>query len=307
MRLTQIDLNLFPVFDAIYTKRNLTRAAELLCVTQPAVSNALARMRKIFNDPLFVSTSQGMVPTPVAKALYVEVSEALGLLDHSMQVTDSFVPEKAEMTFRLSMNDMSESIILPALNKTLQQQAPGICIESYFTPRRELHQLLASGELDIAFDAPLLNDPQLQHCNLLTTRQVCFIRRDHPLQKILTNNYLSLEDYLALEHVHVSGRRRGMGVIDTELNRLSLVRRIKLRVQHYLVAPMMVQQSDMALSGPELLLKNYDGLLYELPFHVPEENWHMYWHKSSDQDKANQWLREKIRSVVSDLMHKDDE
>ncbi|VUD52509.1 PCP degradation transcriptional activation protein [Thalassocella blandensis] len=301
MRLSQLDLNLFPVFDAIYTKRNLTRAAEVLCVTQPAVSNALARMRKSFNDPLFVSTPQGMVPTPIAKRIHQQVSEALQLLDSSVQLADSFAPAQANLRFRFSMNDMSESILLPRLNDVLEKEAPGISIESYFTPRRDLPQALSNGDLDLAFDAPLLNEPQLLHDSLLSTPYVCFVRKNHPVVSSVQDNTLSLEAYLALEHIHVSGRRRGMGVVDSELNRMSKARKIKLRVQHYLVAPVIAQRSDLILSGPELLLRDYEGHMFEIPFPLPEESWHLYWHKSADQDKANQWMREKIAEITSTL------
>ena len=103
----RIDLNLFVVFEAIYNKRNLTHAADLLCVTQPAVSNALARMRKAFNDPLFVSTSQGMIPTPLAESMYGQVGEALHLLNTAVRQGDHFEPSAAKQVFRVSMPDLA--------------------------------------------------------------------------------------------------------------------------------------------------------------------------------------------------------
>src|SRR6185312_10545928 len=133
MRSSKVDLNLFVVFEAVYRTRNLTRAAEALFITQPAVSNALARMRKAFDDPLFVSTSSGMVPTPAAENIIGRVREALQLLDSSTHAGGRFDPATSQRTFRLSMNDLTEALLLPALEDALQRLAPGIRIESYPT------------------------------------------------------------------------------------------------------------------------------------------------------------------------------
>lgn len=294
VRLTQVDLNLFVVFEAIYTRRNLTRAAEVLCITQPAVSNALARMRKTFNDQLFVSTPRGMVPTPVAENIYSRVSEALLLLDSSVQEGELFVPQQARKVFRLSMNDLTESLLLPKLTSMLAQEAPGVQLESYFTARRELATELESGSIDLAIDAPLVNDPKLRHSPLLTVKYVCMLRKDHPFK----GDTMTMQQYLSLGHLHISSRRKGLGVVDTELLKLGHKRNIQTRVQHYMVAPLIAMRSDLALTGPEHLLKDYDARLIELPFELPIMEWHLYWHRSSDQDQANRWLRSRIAAAL---------
>ncbi|WP_288107850.1 LysR family transcriptional regulator [Limnobacter sp.] len=294
MRLTQVDLNLFVVFEAIYTRRNLTRAAEVLCITQPAVSNALARMRKTFNDQLFVSTSRGMVPTPVAENIYSRVSEALLLLDSSVQESELFVPQQARKVFRLSMNDLTESLVLPRLTAMLEQEAPGVQIESYFTARRDLATELEAGAIDLAIDAPLVNDPKLRHSPLLPVKYVCMLRKDHPFK----GDTMTMQQYLGLAHLHISSRRKGLGVVDTELLKLGHKRNIQMRVQHYLVAPLIAMRSDLALTGPEHLLQDYDARLIELPFELPLMEWHLYWHRSSDQDQANRWLRSRIAAAL---------
>lgn len=294
MRLSQVDLNLFVVFEAIYAKRNLTRAAEVLCITQPAVSNALARLRKTLDDPLFVSTPRGMVPTPVAENIYSRVSEALLLLNGSVQESDVFNPSQAKKVFRLSMNDLTESLLLSRLTEILERQAPGIQIESYFTARQDLAKELESGAIDLAIDAPLVVDPQLRHSRLMDVKYVCMLRKGHPWQ----GEKLSMQDYLKLGHIHISSRRTGLGVVDTELHRLGLKRHIQMRVQHYMVAPQIAMRSDLALTGPDHLLNDYDARLIELPFDLPTMGWHMYWHRSSDKDQANRWLRELISSTL---------
>ncbi len=290
----RVDLNLFVVFEAIYAKRNLTRAAESLRLTQPAVSNALARMRATFGDPLFVSTPGGMVPTPVAENMVGRVAEALQLLHSSVQEGNRFDAATSDKTFRVSMSDLAEALILPALGRILEREAPGVRIESYYTSRDEVSRQLASGMLDLAVDAPLLNDPQLRLMPMMEEAYVCMLRAGHPLAQ----RPLQLEDYLSLGHVHVSSRRQGMGHVDLALHRLGRRRDIRMRVQHYLVAPQIVQQTDLALSAPLRLAAGHPLRVLQLPFALPALSLHLYWHRSADLDQANQWLRDKLRSVM---------
>ncbi|CAM2159874.1 LysR family transcriptional regulator [Paraburkholderia tropica] len=294
MSLTKIDLNLFIVFEAVYRTRNLTRAAELLFITQPAVSNALARMRKTFGDQLFVSTSAGMMPTPVSENIIGRVREALQLLDSSTHAGEQFDPATSQRTFRLSMNDLTEALLLPALEEVLQRQAPGIRIESYFTTRREVPEALASGAVNLAIDAPLIDDPQLEQQALGRDRYACLLRKEHPF----TKKKLTLDDYLQLGHIHVSSRRQGPGLVDTELNKLGLRRTIQTRVQHYLVAPLIAMRTDLVLTAPLALLRRYDARILALPFELPELESHGYWHRSVSGDPAHRWLREQIGRLM---------
>ncbi|QRX84285.1 LysR family transcriptional regulator [Glaciimonas sp. PAMC28666] len=295
MRLNQVDLNLFVVFEAIYAKRNLTRAAEVLCISQPAVSNALLRMRKTFNDQLFVSTPQGMVPTPVAENIVGRVGEALQLLNASVQEAELFLPGSAQKIFRVSMNDLTETLLLPTLGDLLQREAPGIRIESYFSNRRDVSRELATGALDLAIDVPLLiDDTQLRHGPMMRERYVCMLRKGHPL----ADQPLTLDSYLALGHIHISSRREGLGFVDTALSKLGLSRKIQMRVQHYMVAPPIAMRTDLALTAPVGLVQSHDAIQLELPFTLPALESHLYWHRSADQDQANAWLRSKLLQMM---------
>ncbi|QBR03977.1 LysR family transcriptional regulator [Paraburkholderia pallida] len=294
MRSSRMDLNLFTVFDAVYGQRNLTRAAEILCVTQPAVSNALARMRSIFDDPLFVSTASGMVPTPVAQNIAGRVGEALRLLASSAQEAEIFVPAESERIFRLSMTDLAEAILLPSLGEILQRHAPRVRIESYFTPREDVPAALATGKINLAIDVPLIDDPQLNRLPFASGDYACMLRHDHPFK----GNALTLDDYLALDHIHVSSRPKGPGLVDTELNRLGYRRHIRMRVQHYMVAPLIALQADVALTAPEWLLQGYDARILALPFPIPSLSWQCYWHRSDDQDQGSRWLRDQLVKLL---------
>ena len=298
MRLDKIDLNLFVVFDTIYTERNLTRAAEVLSITQPAVSNSLNRLRKALNDQLFVRTPQAMMPTPVADNIIGQVREALTLLTASVQENDVFEPDKAERTFKFSMNDMAESLLLPPLLKQLHQQSPGIKIISYPHERREIATDLASGQLDFAIDIPVLSNSHLCHQRLTSIHSVCAVREGHPIG----NKKLTLEDYLGLSHILVSSRRQGLGLVDIVLNRLGRKRDISLRISHHLVAQEIALNSDLALTLPRSLAERNGFTILELPFTLDPLNWHLYWHKSADNDPANLWVREQIRSALVNSM-----
>ena len=291
MNLSKVDLNLFIVFDAIYTEANLTRAGQIVGITQPAVSNALARLRETFNDPLFVRTAQGMVPTPMAQNIIGPVRNALSLLRVSVQESRIFNPLQANKTFRISMTDLTEAVILPLLFQRLRRQAPAVVIESFLCKRRETTKELAAGRLDFAVDAPLNTDPQVRHVKLMEDHYVCAMRKGHPLYK----EKLSLDEYLGMTHIHISSRRNGLGHVDLALGKMGLKRKVALRSQHYLMASQVLQQTDMVMTVPERFARRHELNFVSLPVKdVPPVETHLYWHESTDQDPANRWMREQM-------------
>ena len=181
----------------------LTRAGQIVGITQPAVSNALARLRETFNDPLFVRTAQGMVPTPMAQNIIGPVRNALQLLRVSVQESRTFSPAQANKTFRISMTDLTEAVMLPPLFQRLRRLAPNVKIEHAGQAPRD-DQELAAGRLDFAMDAPLNTDPQVRHVKLLEDRYICAMRRGHRWP-----GQAHPEQYLSLSHIHISSRRSG--------------------------------------------------------------------------------------------------
>ena len=298
MNLNKVDLNLFIVFDAIYTEANLTRAGQIVGITQPAVSNALSRLRETFNDPLFVRTAQGMVPTPMAQNIIGPVRNALALLRVSVQESRIFTPLQANKTYRISMTDLTEQVMLPPLFQRLRRLAPNVYIESFLAKRRETTKELAAGRLDFAVDAPLNTDPQVRHVKLLEDRYVCAIRPGHPLAK----DKLSLDDYLSLTHIHISTRRNGLGHVDLALGKMGIQRRIALRSQHYLMASTVMQQTDMAMTVPERFARRHELHYFPMPIKdLPPLETHLYWHESTDQDPANRWMREQMIELAQQI------
>ncbi len=290
MLIKRCDLNLFLVFDTIYTERNLTQAAKILSITQPAVSNALARLRKLFNDELFVRTARGMQPTPVADSIAQNVSEALSLLKSSILEREEFDPLVSERIFQFSMTDLAEALVLPRLIPLIETSAPNVSLQSYYVKRNELVRNLTRAELDFAVDVPVVEDPHLSHQSLIKDHYVCVLRHGHPmLQESFT-----LEAFLQLQHIHVSSRRKGLGQVDMALLKHDVERSIKLRVQHYRVAAGIVSGTDFALCLPRFLAEKYDLAILDLPIEVPQLDFHLYWHRQSDSDSAHRWMRESL-------------
>jgi DNA-binding transcriptional LysR family regulator len=193
------------------------------------------------------------------------------------------------------MTDLSEAVLLPALFQRLSRRAPQVKIESLLSRRRETTKELAAGRLDFAVDAPLNSDPQVRHVKLLEDRFVCAMRPGHPLAKA----QLSLDEYLALGHIHISSRRHGLGYVDLALGKLGVQRKVVLRSQHYLMASSVLQQTDLVITVPERFARHHDLHAVALPVpDVPSLATHLYWHESTDQDPANRWMREQIIEIA---------
>ena len=301
MNLSDKDLNLFVVFDVIYTERNLTKSGEVLGITQPAVSNALSRLRENFNDELFVRTSKGMVPTPVAENMVNDIRQALDLIRNSISESESFNPKTANATFRISIGDTSEYRLLPQLIKNISNLAPGVDIESYLTPRTETPKELAAGNIDFAIDPPIHSDPNLRNKKIYQDDYVLVVNKKHPIAK---KKKISLEDYLSLSHIHISKRASGLGHVDTTLNRLGLTRRIALKAQHFLVAPYIIDQSNLAMTTIKSFSRGRELKVFQLPFKINPLVLHLYWHVNKDMDPANKWMRELILNTYGKIQGK---
>lgn len=289
-----VDLNLYRVFDAIYSEGSLTRAGEVLHVTQPAVSNALARLRERYGDRLFMRGASGMQPTPLAESLAPDIRRALALLTDTLSGAGQFDPATSSRRFRLRLSDLLEAMLLPPLLRRLQQVAPAVSLETFQGTRRDLIRDLASGEADLAADALLYADPQLQHRLLVQDNYTCILRPGHPAAR----RPLTMERYLALQHVLPSSRRRGLGYVDIALRRLGRQRHILLRTQHYLLTPHVVRHTDLALSAPSALARLHGLLSLPLPFEVAPLEIHLYWHRRADADPALAWLRAMIADTA---------
>jgi|TARA_X000000368_G_scaffold48331_1_gene34513 DNA-binding transcriptional LysR family regulator len=298
MKIKDTDLNLFIAFDVIYTEKNLTKSGQVLGITQPAVSNALARLRDLFNDELFIRTSRGMIPTPVANQLIGDIRNALSLIQNTISVSEKFDPSTAEMTFKISIGDTSEYRLLPLLIKQLAEIAPKVKVETYLTARKDAPRELASGAIDFSIDPPLQSDQHLKHEKIYQEDYVMIVREDHP---ILKKQKITIEDYLDLSHIHISNRKTGMGHVDMTLYKLGLTRDIYLRAQHFLVAPYIVEQSDMAITTTKGFAVDRNLAWRELPFDIDPLVLHLYWHENNDNESSSKWMRDLMLKTYGKL------
>jgi len=287
MNLRTIDLNLLPVFEAIYIERSLTRAGEVLHVTQPAVSNALARLRALFSDPLFVRAGSGVTPTPAAQALIGPVREALAKLRSGLAQGKGFDPGTSERTFHIAVRDAASSSLMPVLAERIGRAAPGVRIQCHQVDRGEIPAELASGRLDFAIDIPMLQRPELDSAALYSDRLVCALRRDHPKAK----RKLSIETFLALRHLAVSSRRSGRTLLDEVLSRAGERVRPVMRLPHYQPAFHVVMSSDLALVAPLSLARRYDVALRDLPFDAARLDLLLFWRRDAADEPALRWAR----------------
>ncbi|MFW8589944.1 LysR family transcriptional regulator [Glaciecola sp. 2405UD65-10] len=294
MNLHRIDLNLFAVFDAIYTAGSLTKAADVLCITQPAVSNSLARLREMLNDPLFVRTGHSMTPTPVAQNIIVPAREALGLLRKSVQQSHIFEPETSTKAFNFASRDLLEVSIMPRLMARLQNLAPNITLTNYEISRQKVVSSMASGNLDFFADASTYSDVHLKKQCIAKDRFVVLARKNHPV----IQNDITMDNFTKLGHINVSNRMTGAGPIDIALDKLGEKRKVVMRGQHFLAVPSTLAKTDLIACMPYHLAKHYDLAMYELPFDIPPIEYFLYWHLSADHDAAHQWMREQIAEVA---------
>lgn len=301
MHINRIDLNLFVVFEAIYSEGNITRAAKAMNLSQPALSHALGRLREVFNDPLFQRLGSNMAPTPLAHSLIGQIRTALQALDLSVNDNRRFDPLQSTRQFTLGLRDVLESTALPTLLTTLQLSAPQVAIASVQAERRELETELMSGSLDLAVDV-LLPFPSTIHRRLISRdHMVVVARKDHPA----INKKLTLANYLKQNHVLVSTRRNGPGLEDIELSRQGHQRRIGLRCQHYFAASLVVSESDLLLTMPghyaQLANRNTDNQIWPLPISMPAFDVYLYWHENAENDPANCWLRAILMQCFSQI------
>lgn len=298
MHISRVDLNLFTVFEVIYSEGSVTRAAARLNLTQPAISHALGRLRQMFDDPLFVRQGQAMVATPLARTLIEPVRHALRGLELTLNGVRAFDPGQANKNFNLALRDVLEATILPPLMQRLSTEAPGIDIAASHVDRRELELELASGTIDGAIDVLLPLSSEVRHTRIYRDELVVVARNGHPH----IHRKLDLQVYLEQDHVLASSRRRGPGIEDFELSRHGLERRIRLRCQHYFAACRVVSQSNLLLTMPgryaRIANEQFGNRILPFPLEVPRFDVFFYWHANVDNDPANRWLREQVMASV---------
>lgn len=296
MNLRTLDLNLLLVFEALMDERNVTRAARRVGLSQPAMSNALTRLRRTFDDQLLVKTPAGMVPTPTAQSLIEPVHAALGHLRAALETKRAFDPEEANRTFHILANDYVEMTLLIRLLRTLRTRAKGIKLR--FHRPRNLFEPPTATELTEAFDLaislspnPLALDSAVRSELLWEEGNVCIASQSHPF----IHHKLSIKQYAEAEHLAVFYKQQGLGVIDTLLAQKGYARHAVLHVPHFITVLFAVAETDLIATVPESLAIKFRKQLklqvLPLPITLPPFRLTLLWHERFHNDPAHRWMR----------------
>lgn len=292
-----LDFRLLSVFDEIYKTRSVTAAALALDLGQPAVSVALAKLRHQLGDPLFVRTSKGMEPTPFGEGLVRPVRAVLEALDLVHGHRNEFAPATSDRSFRICMTDISQLVLLPKLWESLRRSAPGIRIE-IFPLSSDTAQLLESGQADLSLGfMPQLEAGFYQQV-LFRQHFVCMVGAGHPRIK----EALTLTHYEAEDHVVISASGSAPLIIDREIERQGIKRRIALKIPSFLGAALLVEHTEHLVTIPSRLGDVLQGRgafrIFAVPFTLPSYEVKQYWHERYHQDPGSRWLR----GVISELL-----
>jgi DNA-binding transcriptional LysR family regulator len=299
MHIKDIDLNLLRLFDAVYRTRNVSRAAELLDLTQPAASQGLTRLRLLIKDPLFVRAGGGVQPTPKADRLADAVRSALGTLEQALNESALFEPLQSRKVFRIHMSDIGEGRFLPDLMVALRRLAPGVRLETSPVASSDIAQTLDSGRIDFAFGfLPTVKDTQ--RVQLLQDRYIVLLREGHPFIRRRRSGQALLDDLHQLEFVAVRTHSDTLRILQL----LQLEDRLRLTTEHFMVLPAIVRATDLGVVMPRNIAQIFAAsggyAIIEPPFPLRDFTVSLHWSKRFEADPGNRWLRQTIVDLFAE-------
>lgn len=312
MNISKVDLNLLVYLDVLLRECNVTRAAEELSISQPAMSNSLRRLRDLFDDPILVRTSDGMTPTDRAVELQPLVRTVLAAAEQAILPKTEFNPALSQRIFRIMASDYTEATLVPVLLSRLRKQAPKIKLD-IMTPSDVSFHDVERGKVDLVinrFDGL----PQSFHqVRLWDDSFSCVVSA----QNAIINNW-SLESYLQAKHVWVSKTGMGVGVgmssddvqrlgwVDDALHKIDVKRDIALFTRHYQAALRLAEQEDLVVTLPSMaarqLKDNHNVKILDPPFNIPRMRLKMVWSPLLQHDPGHRWIRQLIKQVSEDML-----
>ena len=302
MNLHGIDLNLLVAFDALMAERSVTKAGTRIGRTQPAMSAALARLRALLQDELFVRGPGGLQPTPRALDLAEPLGHALAEIQRTLDFTQLFDPRSSTVSFTLGLSDHPAFVLLPRLVERLRESAPAITLRiSSFIARDDAVRILDGGEADLTVGVPptVLAGGRILSRLLFEEQFVCIVRREHPV----ADEPLDLRTFLGLSHLLVSPENERFGQVDAVLAKRGLKRRLALTLPQMYAAPGLIARSNMiaTLMTGVVIASGRERELCVLPppLKLPSAQFVMSWHKRNDAHPAQRWLRDYISSLFA--------
>jgi len=301
MELRDIDLNLLLVFDRMLAEKRVSAAAQSLGLSQPAVSNALSRLRRILGDELFLRTARGMEPTPFAMQLAEPVSAAMSGLHGALNQHTAFEPASSARSFTLAMTDIGEVYFTPRLMERLSQVAPGVRISTVRNTAVNLRDEMEAGQVDIAIGLlPQLKAGFYQR-RLFMQRYVCLFGASHALAR---KSRLTRKDFAAADHVLIQAAGTGHGQVDDLLAAQGVVRRVRLVVPHFVAVGHILQTQPMIATVPEklaqALAEPFDLVWRPHPAELPQVAINAFWHARFHRDPGNRWLRDLLITTFAE-------
>ncbi|MBW8898645.1 MAG: LysR family transcriptional regulator [Massilia sp.] len=297
---SSIDLNLLSVFQEVYRERQISAAARRLGLTQSAVSNALARLRRTFGDELFVRTAHGMQPTPLAQQMAEPIGAAMAQVALALSQRSRFDPATSGRRFTLAMTDVGEVYFMPVLIERCRACAPNVEIASIRANGLTLKDDMETGRVDLAIGAFEDVSEALYHRALFRQRFVSMFRKEHPLAR----GKVDLARFVAASHLIVDAAQSPYDRINGLLEKAGVTAGTRFRVPHFTAVPYIVSTSDLVVTVPQKLAESAAspfGLKWiEPPLALPTLQTNVFWHRRFNHDPGIQWLRGLIADVFAE-------
>ncbi len=297
--ITGVDLNLLVAFDALMRERHVTRAAGHIGLAQPSMSNALTRLRALFDDELFVRTPQGMIPTEAAERIAPHVAAALEAAERAINDQATFDPAKAEFTIHLATTDYVEFVFLPSIMRRLNSQAPGALLRITPFDRKALGVSLDSAAIDLAIGVPGELAKRHMAQALFKESFVCISRKDHPGIR----GDLDLATFVDLPHALASPRGDGIGVVDGALAEQGLSRRVVVSSASFIGLPFLIAESDLiavtARRLAEQVAQHVEIDIHPVPVELTGFTLAMVWGKATDASPQHRWFRQFTDEIIA--------
>ncbi|MBR0754346.1 LysR family transcriptional regulator [Bradyrhizobium jicamae] len=302
MNSNRIDLNLLRVFDVILKTRSITVAAATLGLTQSSVSNALGRLRDALGDPLFVRTSEGMIPTPLAEEIARPIQESISRIHRTLECKPGFDPQRADRTFTLFMTEVGQMFTMPRLFRLLAQEAPHVRLHTeQVPPFRMRESAMESGDVDLAVGYFQEFQGPFHRQKLFTESFACACRIGHPIADAPTPDRFLQAEFIAYVPTG-SGHAAMEAAINTAYEQQGAQRAIRVKVSHFMGLWTLVAESDLLVVLPRSMAKVLAGMaplqVIESPIPLPTFEITQHWHERFHHHPANKWLRSRIAFLL---------
>ena len=293
-----IDIKILNIFYCIYRFKSISEAANYLNLSQPTLSNLLNKLRKYYNDPLFLRVGNEMLPTDLSKQLFPLVGEVLQKFELVLNFSDQFDEINSQLKFNIAMTDVSHLVLLPKISTYLKQHAPGIQLEVH-SITLDTADKMKSGEIDLAIGFLPNLEPSFYQQKLFEQYYVVIASKDHPR---LQDNKISIEQYLNEKHIDVDAGA-GHYSLEQVCNNLGLKRSIVMKLPSYLGVGLVVQESESIATVPyylsEVLLARGNLQILAAPIDFPTYAIKQFWHVSSNNKKSQKWFRNMSYEILS--------